>query len=68
MTSVIENVFDGIFFNQWPEIRERMGYPSFYDSLFEYERNKYNSYLNNYQAKYFDSELLNLIHSKQQPE
>lgn len=68
MTSVIENVFDSIFFNQWPEIRERMGYPSFYDSLFEYERNKYNSYLNNYQAKYFDSELLNLIHSKQQPE
>lgn len=67
MTSAVnsDSIFSTITWEQWPEIRERMGYPSFYDSLFEYERNKYNSYLNNYQEKYFNSELLNLIHSEQ---
>ena len=56
-----ESIFENVSWEDLPEIRQRMGYQSFYDSLFEYERNKYQSYLNNYQEQHFKSKLMKLL-------
>jgi hypothetical protein len=62
MTSIELNTTD---WEQWAKIRKKMGYPLFYDHLFELERNKYNNYLKDYQSNdYYVSNLILLITSK----
>lgn len=56
-----ESVFSGIQWQEWPQLREQMGYPEFYDRLFEYERSKYNYYLTDYQSRTYNSELLRML-------
>lgn len=59
-----ESIFRGINWEEWPRIRKKVGYPEFYDRLFEYERSNYQNYLNNYEMsrlRRYNSELLRML-------
>jgi hypothetical protein len=60
----LQSIFETTPFEDWGGIRDKMGYPSFYDSLFEYERNKYQIYLNNYQqVGHYKSNVINFFNN-----
>jgi hypothetical protein len=58
-----QSIFDTIPLDSWEDdIYNEMGYPSFYDNLIEYERGKYQFYLNNYQqVGRYTSRLINFF-------
>jgi hypothetical protein len=48
----------------WPglwDMREKLGYPQFYDKLFDIERKGYNQYLKDYRMWYYNPKIFELI-------